>query len=228
MISRDGREALAELARNPVAVTIDLHRGHLDPSVATLPLPADRSAALMERTVPFLDGLRSLGVPVVHVVTSYRSREEILSNPYWSFQAGRPDSPRRAIAEHNLEWMPGLELMPDIRRPKDQLVITKKRYDCLIGTDLEFILRSGGHDAVLVVGVNTNSCVIATTVALSVRDFAVFVVDDGVDSMLGPALHDAAEAVIAASFGWIVDAATVTDVLASRSGSGASGPGTRR
>jgi len=120
--SPQARAAFERLARRPAVVTIDLHRGHLDPEVATLPLPADAAAALVERVVPLLDAYRALSVPVIHVVTSYRDREEILSNRYWRFQAERPDSPRRAIAEHNLEWLPGLELMPGIRRPGDILV----------------------------------------------------------------------------------------------------------
>lgn len=218
MISEDGADALAALALKPIVVTIDLHRGHLDPAVATLPLPTEAAAALVARAVPLLDRLRALGVPVAHVVTAYRDQAEILSNPYWAFQAGREGSPRHAIAEHNLLGMPGLALMPGIAREGDATITTKKRYDCFIGTDLEFILRSGGHDAVLLMGVNTNSCVIATAIAMSVRDYAVFLVEDGVDTMLGPRLHDAAESVIDASFGWIVDGRTVVEILAARRG----------
>lgn len=216
MPSSDARESFEALAANPAVLTIDLHRGHLDPAVATLPLPADASAALVDRAVPLLEEYRSLGLPVIHVVTAYRSRAEILSNPYWRFQSERPGSARRAISEHNLEGLPGLELMPGISRPGDILVRTKKRYDCFIGTDLEFALRSGGHDALLVLGVNTNSCIIATAIAASVRDFAVFVVEEGVDTMLGRELHDAAEQVLEASFGWLIDGPTSIDVLRSR------------
>jgi biuret amidohydrolase len=207
------REALRELAHKPAVVTIDLHRGHLDPAVATLPLPADASAALVERTVPLLHSYRDLGIPVVHVITSYRNREEILANPYWSFQSRLADSPRSAIAEHNLDHLPGLELMPGIWDDRDQIVTTKKRYDCLLGTDLELVLRAHRFDSLLLLGVNTNSCVIATAIAASVRDFAVFVVEEGVDTMLGPELHEAAGKVINASFGWMVSAATTLAVL---------------
>ena len=38
MLSPDGPEALRSMAHNPAVVTIDLHRGHLDPEVATLPM----------------------------------------------------------------------------------------------------------------------------------------------------------------------------------------------
>jgi nicotinamidase-related amidase len=207
------KDALRELAKKPVVVTIDLHRGHLDPAVATLPLPADASAALIERTVPLLHQYRDLGIPVIHVITSYRNREEILSNRYWRFQSGLTGSSRSAIAEHNLDHLPGLELMPGIWDDRDQLVTTKKRYDCLLGTDLELMLRAHGYDSLLVLGVNTNSCVIATTASASVRDWAVFVVEEGVDTMLGAELHEAAAAVINASFGWMVNAATTLEVL---------------
>jgi nicotinamidase-related amidase len=216
MESAQARQALEGLGQNPLVLTIDLHRGHLDPEVATLPLPAEASAALLERVVPLLDDYRAVGLPVAHVITAYRNREEILSNRYWQFQANRLDSPRRHIAEHNLAGLPGLQLMPEIERPGDILIETKKRYDCFIGTDLDVVLRSGEHDSLLVLGVNTNSCVIATSLAASVRDYAVFVVEDGVDTMLTRELHEAALAVIDASFGWVISAATSLEVLRQR------------
>lgn len=213
MSSTDAREAFTRLARNPAVVTIDLHRGHLDPEVATLPLPAERSAALVERCAPFLDAVREVGVPIVHVITAYRDRPEILSNPFWAFQAERPGSTRARIADHNLDGLSGLQLMPELAGNADVYVTTKKRYDCFVGTDLEFILRSGGHDALLVLGVNTNSCVIATSIAASVRDFAVFVLDEGVDSMMGLELDEAARRILDASFGWIIGADEALDGL---------------
>jgi nicotinamidase-related amidase len=213
MRSNDAREAFSRLVRNPAIVTIDLHRGHLDPEVATLPLPADRSAALVKRCRVFLDAARELDVPIVHVITAYRDRAEILSNPYWAFQAQRPGSKRTNIAEHNLEGLPGLEMMPQLVADGDVYVTTKKRYDCFIGTDLEFILRSRGHDGLIVLGVNTNSCILATAVAAAVRDFAVFVLDEGVDSMMGAELDDAARRVLDASFGWLIGADDTLEVL---------------
>jgi biuret amidohydrolase len=108
-------------------------------------------------------------------------------------------------------------LMPGIGREGDTVIMTKKRYDCFVGTDLEFVLRSAGSDSVLVTGVNTNSCVLATSIAASVRDFSVFVVEEGVDTMLSTELHEAALAIIDASFGWVASAATTLDVLRARS-----------
>ena len=214
------RDSFRQLARRPAVVTIDLHRGHLDPAVATLPLPANSALALLERVVPLLKTYRSLSVPVVHVLTAYRDQSEILSNPYWWFQARQPNSPRRRIADHNLIGGPGLALMPGICEGGDLVIDTKKRYDCFIGTDLEFVLRSGHHDSLVLLGVNTNSCVIATAIAASVRDFAVFVVDEGVDTMMGPELHAAARQVIDGSFGWCIPAEVTIEVLQERRQSG--------
>jgi nicotinamidase-related amidase len=209
----ENTDALARLARKPVALTIDIHRGHLDPDVATLPLPADRCGPYVERTAEILAGLREVGVPVIHVITYYRDRGEIVSNPYWELQAELPNSSRARIADHNLDGSPGLELMPGIEAPGDKIVSTKKRYDCLVGTDLEWMLRSSSYDSVLVFGVNTNSCVLATSIALSVRDWATFMVEDGIDSMMGPEYHDAAVKIFAGSFGWVLDGDTATSVL---------------
>jgi nicotinamidase-related amidase len=216
MSDNHARQALERMAKRPAALTIDIHRGHLDPEVATLPLTPEASSTLMERTVPLLQEYRRIGIPVLHATTVYRDREEIVSNPYWRFQAGRTDSARAAIDAHNLDHLPGIELMPGLREAGEPLISTKKRYDCFYNTDLELTLRSHGIDSLLLLGVNTSSCVIATALSASVRDFAVFVVEDCVDSMLGQQLHEAANLVIAESFGWVLDGQATVDVLATR------------
>jgi biuret amidohydrolase len=168
--------------------------------------------------VSLLRAYHDLEVPVVHALTSYRDQREILSNPFWRAQAGRRDSARSRIAEHNLDDGPGVTLMPRIAAPEDVVVRTKKRYDCFVATELEFVLRSGGHDSVLILGVNTNSCVLATGIAASVRDFAVFIVDEGVDTMMGPELDSAARAVFEASFGWVIPGPETVKLLRARRG----------
>ena len=95
--------------------------------------------------------------------------------------------------------------MPGIERPCDFVVDTKKRYDCFLGTDLEFTLRAHGINTLLITGVNTNSCVLATTTAANVRDYAVIVVKDCVESMDGPALHEAGLLCIKTAFGFVLE-----------------------
>lgn len=196
--------------RRPAVVTIDLHRGHLDPAVATMPLPPEASDRVVKANASFLAEIRRRGVPVVHVVTSYRSVEEIATNPWWSAVAGT-DASRTNVLRHQLPGSPGLELMPDVYDEQRDLVVnTKKRYDCFIATDLDYTLRALGVDTLLLTGVNTNSCVMATSVAGNVRDYAVVVVRECVDSM-DPDLHEAALRVIDRAFGWVM---TTDEVLA--------------
>lgn len=209
--SSDGADSFAKLAGEPAIVTIDLHRGHLDPSVATLPLPGEEARALMSRVLPILDRARRIGLPVVHVTTLYQDREEILANPYWRYQSGK-GGVRSRIADHQA---PGshLELMPGVAQEGDVVVNTKRRYDSFVATDLDFVLRSRGCNTVFLMGVNTNSCVLATAISASVRDYAVYVLTDGVDTMMAPEYHDAALDIIAGSFGWVVDADTMLGLL---------------
>ena len=116
-----------------------------------------------------------------------------------------PDSARKNVERHNIIGSPGLEIMPGLYDPtRDMLVRTKKRYDCFRATDLDFILRTHGINTLLLTGINTNSCVLATTCAASVRDYAAVVIEDCVDTMDGPQMHEAALACIRAAFGWVM------------------------
>lgn len=190
-------------------VTIDMHRGHLDPRVATMPIPADRAAEVTERSARLLTSLRDRGVPVIHVVTSYSAVEEISANPWWAAVAGTSAS-RANVLRHQLPGSPGLEIMPSLVDEHDTAVYSKKRYDCFYMTELELALRSRGIETVILLGINTNSCVLATSIAADVRDFRVLVVSDGVDTM-DRSLHEPALAMIAQAFGWV---ATGEEVIA--------------
>jgi nicotinamidase-related amidase len=196
----------------PAVVTIDLHRGHLDPAVATMPLPADVASRVTKANAEFLREARNRLLPVVHVVTSYRSVEEIASNPWWSAVAGT-DASRANVLGHQLPGSPGLELMPEVYEAEYDIVVgTKKRYDCFAATDLDHVLRSRSIETLLLTGVNINSCVLATTVAANTRDYTAVVVQDCVDTM-DPALHEAALQVIRQAFGWVAPSAEVLAAL---------------
>jgi biuret amidohydrolase len=67
-------------------------------------------------------------------------------------------------------------------------------------------------DTLLLTGVNTNSCVLATTVAANTRDYAPVVVSDCVDTM-DAALHEPALAVVRQAFGWVRTSAEIMEAL---------------
>jgi biuret amidohydrolase len=190
-------------------VAIDLHRGHLDMAVATMPTAPDVAARVIAANKRLFDWCRRAGIPVIHLVTSYRDADEIRANPFWRTLAEDPTATRKNAMRHNIIGGPGCTVMPQLLDAGDFVVNTKKRYDCFVGTDLDFLLRSHGVNTLLITGVNTNSCVLATTTAANVRDYAVIVVEDCVDSMDGPALHAAGLACIKTAFGFVMDADAV-------------------
>ena len=189
----------------PAVVAIDCHRGHLDPAIATMPVPAEVAKRLIAANERFFERCRDRGVPVIHLVTSYRDAAEIRANPFWRTRADDPRATRRNVERHNLEGSAGCQIIPSLYDPeRDWVVDTKKRYDCFVSTDLDFVLKSHGINTLLVTGVNTSSCVLATVAAANVRDYAPVVVEDCVDSMDGPECHDAALLCIKAAFGWVM------------------------
>ncbi|MBD0273060.1 MAG: cysteine hydrolase [Acetobacteraceae bacterium] len=195
-------------------VAIDCHRGHLDPAVATMPAAPDVAARLVEANRRFLDGARALGIPVAHCVATYRDAGEIAANPFWRTRARAPNATRRNVLRHNIAGMPGCEIMPGLLWPSDIVVATKKRYDCFVATDLDFALRARGVDTLLITGINTNSCVLATATAANVRDYAVVVVRDCVDTMDSRAHHDAALLCLSTAFAHVMDSAEVLEMAA--------------
>lgn len=196
--------------RTVAVVTIDAHRGHLDPDVATMPLPAEAAARVTRANAELLAAARERHIPVIHVVTSYHGVEEIASNPWWKSVAGT-DATRANVLSHQLPGSPGLDVMPDLLDTNYDIVVdTKKRYDAFAASDLNHVLRSRGIDTILLTGVNTNSCVLATTVAGNALDYAVVVVEECVDTM-DRTQHDPALDIIRKAFGWV---GTTEEVLA--------------
>ena len=186
----------------PAIVAIDLHRGHLDPDVATMPLATERCGPIIEANKRFFDKARAADIPVIHLLTMYRSVEEIYTNPFWRTRADNPTATRKNVLKHNLQGLPGVEVMPELLEGNDWVIDSKRRYDCFIGSELEFCLNKNSINTLLITGVNTNSCVLATAVSACVRDFAAIVIEDCVDTMDGPDLHDAALTCIRTAFGW--------------------------
>ena len=190
---------------HPAVVAIDLHRGHLDPSVATMPLLPGSEHRIIEANRLFLEQCRTAHIPIIHMVTTYRDVAEIRSNPFWRTRADDASSARKNAERHNLEGSPGCEIIPELyESARDWVVNSKKRYDCFVATDLEFILGKHGINTLLLTGVNTNSCVLATAASACSRDYAVIVVADCVDTMDGPDLHRAALLCIQTAFGWVM------------------------
>jgi nicotinamidase-related amidase len=184
-------------------VEIDMHRGHLDPAVATLPLPAERCGPLIARSVALFDALRGIGVPIVHVVTEYRDSLETQSNPFKAAINADPTKKRRGTSRHQILGGPGVEIIPELYRDGDYVVHGKKRFSAFLYTDLQFLLsRRLQVDTLIIAGVNTTSCILCSSFEATNLDYRVIVASDACDTMDGQEAHEFALKLIGNIIGW--------------------------
>jgi len=191
--------------RRTALLAIDMHRGHLDPAVATLPLPAERCPGVIARARALFVSLRAIGVPIVHVVTVFRDPQETLANPFWNAITEDTTKKRSGNKRHNVVGMPGTEIMPELVEASDYVVDTKKRYSPFLHTDLEFLLsRRLEADTVILAGINTTSCVLCASFEATNRDYRVVIAADACDSMDGEEAHGFALKLMANVTGWVM------------------------
>lgn len=213
-------------------VTVDCHRGHLDPAVATMPVEASTAAGVVSTVARLCAAARQRDVPVVHVILEtirLRGRVESSANPFWrEVEAARQSlTPGRksTVFGHNLTGSVQTELMPELGPEPDDVVIrTKRRLSIFRDTDLEQVLRSLAVDTLLLVGINTNTCVMCAAFEAFNRDLRVVVVRDGVASMYGDDLHRFGLENVARCLGWVVTADEAIAKL-DAAPSGAAAPG---
>lgn len=166
-------------------LTVDLHHGHLDPEIATLPVESNTAAEVLDHAETLVTRARNAGYPILHVTTGYRDAAEILSNPKWSSTEASEGDSRESISEHNIIGSKGLEIMPELLEEEDIVLQPKKRYSPFLNTDLEFVLRNRDIGRLIIAGVNTNTCVQCTCFEATNRDYEVVVVEECVASMDG-------------------------------------------
>lgn len=200
-------------AQSTAVLAIDMHRGHLDPAVATLPLAAERCGPVIARAADLFTQLRAIGVPIVHVVTEYRDAGEIAANPFWKAIHDDPAKARKGILRHNLAGSPGTEIIPALLADGDLVVRGKKRYSAFHATDLEFLLRRRGADTVILAGINTTSCILCNAFEATNRDFSVVIASDAVDSMDGEEMHRFALRLMGATVGWPLSSPEIVKAL---------------
>ena len=185
-------------------LAIDMHRGHLDPEVATLPLPADKCRKLIDRSKIFFSELRKKKIPIIHIVSQIRGSWEIINNPYFRIKMSNLKSTRKNAVRHNIEGSVGTKIISELYREGDCIVNNKKRYSGFYSTDLDFLLKTLRITTVALTGVNTNSCVLCNAFEAHTRDFKVLVVKDCVDTMDGGEFHEYALAIVERALGFVV------------------------
>ena len=192
-------------------ITVDMHRGHLDPLEATLPVSPEDSEAVRGQAHDLLAFCRSRGTPVIHVILVQRPVEYGRMNPRMvasrrvlSKAVPRTEAQKRGVP-HNLEGSIQTQLMPEIGPEQGDYVIdTKKTLSIYQGTDLDHLLRVLGVDTVALMGINTNTCVLCGAFESANRGYRTIVVSDCTASMYGRDLHILALQNVARCLGWVL------------------------
>lgn len=206
------KSALEIDPRRTAIITVDCHRGHLDPQAATMPVPAAQATRVVAAAARLVRAGRAAGIPVIHVILQTRVRAdgtaESMSNPFWravesARQSLTPDLPS-TVRGHNLAGSRQTELMPELGpEPGDLVIDTKRRLSIFRETDLDLLLSGLGTETVVLCGINTNTCVLCACFEAFNRDLAVVVASDAVASMYGDDLHFFGLQNVARCLGWV-------------------------
>ena len=208
--------ALLELSAGDSAiVTIDMHRGHLDPDIATMPASVEDSERVIKAAEDVLRFARGHGIPVIHVTLAFRKilglGSEGMSAPFWAAMSRITDetdrlSPGRksTVDDHNIIGSPGTEIIPRLFDDTDYVIDNKKRLDCFMGTDLDMLLGNLGAKSVCLMGINTNTCVLNTAFTAHNRNYRTVVLSDCVASMYGDDLHELGLENVKRCLGWVL------------------------
>jgi len=165
--------------KTTAVISIDMHRGHLDPS-PDCPCPAPRARDLIAPLDAFHDRARALGVRMVHVKSVLRPGgvDDVNGIPAaWrrTFPLHVGDIP--GAPQHALEGSRWTELMTKVA-PADMLVATKRRLSAFYPTDLDFLLRNQRIETVVLDGGFTDCCVLNTAFDANNHNYRVIVLRD--------------------------------------------------
>lgn len=160
-------------------ITVDMHRGHLDPS-PDCPAPSERGRALIEPVNAFTASCRARDIPVIHVRSVLRKdgSDDINGNiSAWRLLRTLRDGDPVDTAQHAIEGSKWIEFCVNVEET-DYIVNTKKRLSAFYPSDLELLLRNLHKDILVVTGILTDCCILSTVIEGANHDFRMIVPKD--------------------------------------------------
>jgi nicotinamidase-related amidase/flavin reductase (DIM6/NTAB) family NADH-FMN oxidoreductase RutF len=190
-------------------LALDFTGGHFDPEAATMPLPPEVSAAVVQRSQAVLHAVRAWGRPVVHVTLSF-GPDDVARNPFFravdELNASVIPWSERRLRDHNPKGSPQAEIIPAMAPLEGEPIIDgRSRYSAFFGTKLDDVLEDLGIETLVIIGMNTNTTILHTSLDAFCRDYEVIVLSDCTTSVYGPDLHELALRDIEFCVGWAVE-----------------------
>ncbi len=128
---------------------------------------------LMARVAAVQGHARTLGIRVMHARVGFRRGLPEISdrNPLFAAIRNNPKHAQAFAGEAGAIHAGGAP-------QGDEVVITKHRISAFTGTDLEMILRAGGMETLVLLGIATSGVVLATLLDAVDADYRVLVIRD--------------------------------------------------
>jgi nicotinamidase-related amidase len=119
---------------------------------------------------------RKIIEPINRKIAEFRSRGEPV---FFICDAhSKEDEEFEVWGEHAVDGTWGAEIIDELDKREEDVVIKKKRFSAFYGTNLEEELRKRGIEEVVLTGVLTNICVLHTAADAAMRGFRVVVPRD--------------------------------------------------
>ena len=149
----------------PALIAVDVQKGG-DGAIPHMHGQEDRRAQIA-RIVAVIDAARSAGVPVIFFREAHRRS---------LVDFGRELDGVEKV--HLLEGDRSSELADELAPRPGEDIITKRRYSCFFGTDLEILLKGLNVNTLILLGGLTDVCVHYTFVDAHQHDYYTRVIED--------------------------------------------------
>ena len=205
--------------RRTVVLTVDMQNEYLDMERGTAPVAPQEAKRVIGHTLRLLEFARAQKLPVIHAYVKRRAIEPehgfvttALGTVSQKARLSQNAQAEARKAPDRIDGSPQAELPAGIAAPGDVHVTTKRVMDAFHGTDLDMLLaRVFKAETVVITGINTDTCVYATTFATGNRGYQPVVISDCVASMRGLDHHWMALELMSRSIAWVM---TVDEFIA--------------
>ena len=155
--------------RNAALVVVDMQSGFVDQGAA-MEVPGARDIA--PTIAALARDFRARGAPVVYT--------RVVWSPDVPNLVGELHTKHKPPISCCMEGHPSVEIVQAVAQQPDDLVVDKHGYDAFHETRLDYALRSQGRTHLLVTGVMTDVCVLATVMSAFHREYRISVASDAV------------------------------------------------
>jgi nicotinamidase-related amidase len=154
------------LRGKPALVVIDVQHDFMDPGAPCYNVGAELTIAPMKGLI---EAFRAHGLPIIFTREAHRPG---------GMDAGLEADPDYGVPWHTVEGTIGFEIIEPLAPLPGEVIVDKRRYNCFLGTELEFLLTRYQVETLIICGVSSDICVHWTAGEAFQRDFHVRVVED--------------------------------------------------